>query len=340
MTDIIIYAELLLNIRQITVVASLPSAHNNKTIVTLSEDRQSLSVTHDGLNSVVKLPAPVRPGFNPTIAPGSTKALSFRLPIADDVANSLSSRGNTHGVQSPWSAASMEPTTRVACRFCWTLLVKEQVKSWKDLPSENWAEMMDFWHCHKPDTHDDEDLVHKQDGVRKGYGAASILRPTSGVGLVDITSFHLTQWDCNIKVGEDPVMLKVSVLSLWSLNASLWVASWQQEGGLSFIHNGLVADTIARNQDTECLRQVYPLHHGCTMGYLFKGAFCYRSQISSWVLLSFGPCEITARVHAKYVPETISISLLRYRSVNLRSDLSRRLGKVKHLSIAHHVITQ
>ncbi|KAI4278708.1 MAG: hypothetical protein LQ337_000817 [Flavoplaca oasis] len=213
MTDIIIYAELLLNIRQITVVASLPSAHNNKTIVTLSEDRQSLSVTHDGLNSVVKLPAPVRPGFNPTIAPGSTKALSFRLPIADDVANSLSSRGNTHGVQSPWSAASMEPTTRVACRFCWTLLVKEQVKSWKDLPSENWAEMMDFWHCHKPDTHDDEDLVHKQDGVRKGYGAASILRPTSGVGLVDITSFHLTQWDCNIKVGEDPVMLKVWIFT-------------------------------------------------------------------------------------------------------------------------------
>ena len=211
MTDIIIYAELLLNIRQITIVASLLTTYNNTTLVTLSEDRQSLSVAHNGQRSTVKLPAPVRPGFNPTIAPGSTKALSFRLPIADDIANSLSSRDNTHGPRSLWSAASMEPTTRVACRFCQSLLVKEQVKSWKDLPSENWAEMMDFWHCHKPDSHDDDGSAHKQDGVRKGYGAASSIRPTSGVGLVDVTSFHLMQLDCNITVCEDPVMLKVSV---------------------------------------------------------------------------------------------------------------------------------
>ncbi|KAL9626825.1 MAG: hypothetical protein Q9204_007010 [Flavoplaca sp. TL-2023a] len=221
MTDIIIYAELLLNIRQITVVASLPSTYNNTTLVTLSEDRQSLSVAHDGQRSTVKLPAPVRPGFNPTIAPGSTKTLSFRLPIADDIANSLSSRDNTREPRSLGSAASMEPRTRVACRFCQMLLVKEQVKSWKDLPSENWAEMMDFWHCHKPDSHDDDGSAHKQDGVRKGYGAASSIRPTSGVGLVDVTSFHLLQLDCNITVGKDAVLLKV--------------ASWQQEGGLSFI---------------------------------------------------------------------------------------------------------
>ncbi|KAL8883721.1 MAG: hypothetical protein Q9192_007025, partial [Flavoplaca navasiana] len=208
MTDIIIYAELLLNIRQITVVASLPSTYNNTTLVTLSEDRQSLSVAHDGQRNTIRLPAPVSPGFNLIIAPGTTKSLSFRLPLADDVANTLSLRDNTRGPQPLWSAVSMGSMTQVACRFCQTLLVKEQVKSWKDLPSENWAEMMDFWHCHKPDSHDDDVSAHMQDGVRKGYGAASSIRPTFGVGLVDVTSFHLMQQDCNITVGEDAVMLK------------------------------------------------------------------------------------------------------------------------------------
>ncbi|KAL8849881.1 MAG: hypothetical protein Q9221_005147 [Calogaya cf. arnoldii] len=209
MTDTSIYAELLLHIRQITVVASLPSAYNNATRVTLSEDRQSLSVIHDGRNTTIRLPAPVRPGLNPTVAPGSTTALSFRLPIMDEVANKMSSTDTACTPKSPWSAASMGPTTKVACRFCRTLLVKGlQVTSWKDLPSENWAEMMDFWHCHKPDIHNNDEGHHMQDGGRKGYGAASIIRPTDGVGLVDVTSLHLTHGDCNVTICEEAVMLK------------------------------------------------------------------------------------------------------------------------------------
>ncbi|KAL8641571.1 MAG: hypothetical protein Q9226_008617 [Calogaya cf. arnoldii] len=210
MTETSIYAELLLNIRQITVVASLPSAYNNATRVTLSEDRQSLSVIHDGRNTTIRLPAPVRSEIHPTVAPGSTTALSFRLPIMDEDANTMTSTDYTHAPKSLWSAASMGPMATVACRFCRTLLVKEQVRSWKDLPSENWAEMMDFWHCHKPDT--DDDVCHKQDAGRKGYGAASSIRPTDGVGLVDVTSLHLTQGDCNVTISEDPVMLKKFVI--------------------------------------------------------------------------------------------------------------------------------
>ncbi|KAL8751034.1 MAG: hypothetical protein Q9199_006689 [Rusavskia elegans] len=201
MTNTSIYAELLLNIRQITVVASLPSAYNNATIVTLSEDRQSLHVVHDGRSMTIRLPAPVRSDFHPTVAPGSTRALSFRLPIMDEVAYKMSSTSNAHAPKSLWSAESMGPTTKVACRFCQSVLVREQVKVWKDLPSENWAEMMDFWHCHKPDT--DDSSTHKQDGVRKGYGAASSIRPMPGIGLIDITSLHLVQQDCNVTISED-----------------------------------------------------------------------------------------------------------------------------------------
>ncbi|KAL8666939.1 MAG: hypothetical protein Q9168_007392 [Polycauliona sp. 1 TL-2023] len=208
MTSISIYAELLLNIRQITVVVSLPSAYSNDaTVVQLSEDRQSLCVFHDGQSVAVKLPAAVPPGFNPTVAPGSTNALSFRLPI---IANDLLSptTTSTHAPKFLWSAASMAPTTWIACRFCRSLLVKEQVGTWKDLPSENWAEMMDFWHCHKPDVDDEDHDTQKQDGVGKGYGAGSMIRPTSGVGLVDVISLHLVQPDCNITVGDEPMVLK------------------------------------------------------------------------------------------------------------------------------------
>lgn len=258
MTTTSIYAELLLNIRQITVVASLPSAYNNATIVTLSEDRQSLHVVHDGRSMTIRLPAPVRSDFHPTVAPGSTRALSFRMPIMDEVAYKLSATSNAHAPKSLWSAASMGPTTKVACRFCQTLLVREQVKVWKDLPSENWAEMMDFWHCHKPDT--DDSSTHKQDGVRKGYGAASSIRAMSGIGLIDITSLHLVQQDCNVTISEDFMTLKVSCFSFYTLRGLLLVVLWQQEGGLSFTHSGLVADTVAKNQDFKCPQQAYPLH--------------------------------------------------------------------------------
>lgn len=207
MMDTSIYAELLLNIRQITVVVSLPSPYNDATNVRLSEDCQSLSVIHDGRLMGIRLPAPVRHAFNPTVAPGSTRALSFRLPILDEASYKMSTMSDGLGPKS-LSAASMGPTTQVACRFCQTLLVRKQVTIWKDLPSENWAEMMDFWHCHKPDT--DESATQKQDGERKGYGAASSIRPTSATGLVDIISLHLVQQDCNVTVGEDPRALKVS----------------------------------------------------------------------------------------------------------------------------------
>lgn len=37
------------------------------------------------------------------------------------------------------------------CSHCHKTLIQEsQVQQLNDLPSESWAEMMDFWHCHKP----------------------------------------------------------------------------------------------------------------------------------------------------------------------------------------------
>jgi hypothetical protein len=75
---------------------------------------------------------------------------------------------------------------------------------WKDLPSENWAEMMDFWHCNKPDIHEPNESSAREshlDGAgsvaSKGYGADTKFAARITVGFVDITTFLLTNSDCS-----------------------------------------------------------------------------------------------------------------------------------------------
>jgi len=99
----------------------------------------------------------------------------------------------------PWTATSLSQQVELRCKACHAgLLPRGTVQTWKDLPSEGWAEMMEFWHCHKPnEPHDHE---HQTD--KKGYSADSMLAITPSVGLVNATSFVLAADDCkNIKVG-------------------------------------------------------------------------------------------------------------------------------------------
>lgn len=195
MTKISLYAELLINIRQTTVVASLPSGSNSSTFVEISADRKVLTVFHEKELATVELPAPIQDGFVPPIVPQAVRDLSLRLPIKE-----TASENHLHDPDLAKrrfsSASSLSTETQIMCRSCHALLVKESVKAWKDLPSENWAEMMDFWHCHKPDTHDSEDKHHN--GLQKGYGAANSIEPTAGVGLIDIMSVLLLSQDCNV----------------------------------------------------------------------------------------------------------------------------------------------
>ncbi|KAL9009487.1 MAG: hypothetical protein Q9173_005487 [Seirophora scorigena] len=195
---IYIFAELLPNIGQITVIAALPSDSNDTTTVTLSSDRESLSVAHGGRFANLKLPALVRDGFVPGIDVGSTRNVSLRLPISH-IPNELDPLELGDAL---WSASSMTPYTQVACRYCHAPIVKESLETWKDLPSDNWAEMMDFWHCHKPDT--DDSLESGHNSFHKGYGAASSIEPTLGIALVDIMCFHLLQTDCYVEVNVNP----------------------------------------------------------------------------------------------------------------------------------------
>ncbi|KAF9879116.1 snf2 family helicase [Colletotrichum karsti] len=190
-----IYAELLTNIRQLSVAVTLPSPADRSTQGVVASDGATLTIAHAGSQTHFSLPGKVvapRNGVLPSPHPGSL-ILSWRLPLSETSA--LTARGPLDEPV-PWAATDLLAESAVRCRSCEEVVVSEgKVREWKDLPSENWAEMMDFWHCHKPTDHEHgEEPEHL---AKRGYGANSSIAAQNGVGLVDLTSLLFTEADCS-----------------------------------------------------------------------------------------------------------------------------------------------
>ncbi|KAI0404980.1 ubiquitin-conjugating enzyme E2C-binding protein [Xylaria palmicola] len=188
---ILIYAELLPNIRQISVGCTLPSPISEATRASVATDGKALTVTHGGLSETIRLPESVAPFPQLPVGNSGAAGLSWRLPLATALGGRVRSASEE---LVPWSATDLEPGSAVECRTCKLAIVGAgTLKVWKDLPSENWAEMMEFWHCHKPHKqtphHDEEHLTNR------GYGASSRIATQPGVGFVDLTSFLLAESD-------------------------------------------------------------------------------------------------------------------------------------------------
>ena len=191
MSSIYLYAELLLNIRQITVFATLPSDCHPETSVQLDHGGKNLSIQHESLKASLELPAQVSEATDFTLPSTPTKDLSFRLRVSAVSKLPVSIDSPTYQVV-PWSASKLSSKTQLSCQSCGNLLVAD-IKEWKDLPSGGWADMMDFWHCHKPTCpNEGQESVFST----KGYAAANDLGPTNGVGLVDIGHFRFAKNDC------------------------------------------------------------------------------------------------------------------------------------------------
>lgn len=190
---ILIYAELLSNLRQISVSCSLPTPSGDSTGNTLKENCQLLTVKHAGLEASVRLAAQVNPLYQVApIWPLRTSCISWRLPLLPTTL-SPSARPPYEEHVIPWPASDVEPDSHIACRACNTAIVEAGlIKVWKDLPSENWAEMMEFWHCHKPNDHGHD---HDDDLTSKAYGASSRISAQPGIGFVDLSSFLLSESD-------------------------------------------------------------------------------------------------------------------------------------------------
>ena len=110
-------------------------------------------------------------------------------------------------------------TPSISCVSCSTPLISRgTITKWKDLPSDGWAEMMDFWHCHKPDLphrqHGD-DAVHTTAETQKvnegaaaagrGISATSRLAVERGVGLVGVMDLLFAAEDCKLLNVGNPI---------------------------------------------------------------------------------------------------------------------------------------
>lgn len=206
--SILLYAELLANIRQISIVAELPSPCTSNTTAQLSQDLGSLSVEHDGQKAIIRLPDQVARVLLP-VPPAGRRELSWRLPL------SATAPGKRQGdfmndAMAPWSAKKLSRDIAIVCRQCKNILVERgTITCWKDLPSENWAEMMDFWLCHKPNhKHAPGDGEGENLTEKKGYGANNRFIAGSGTGFVDLTYLLLNPENCRgVKVSASSLLL-------------------------------------------------------------------------------------------------------------------------------------
>lgn len=194
MPDICLYAELLIHIRQLTLHASLHTEKNEGTKILLSSDKKFVTALHEDEVASIYLPTQISGTANLTFPTKRQTELSTKLQI-EDLHHLQEAIEAAAGVQVPWPATDLHKETSISCKACGQAIIDPgRVSDWKDLPSENWAELMDLWFCHKP--HE-----NRQDNVEaaasKGFSATSTLGVVSGMGLVDVLSFLLHPDDCH-----------------------------------------------------------------------------------------------------------------------------------------------
>lgn len=187
-----IYAELLPSIRQVSVAASLPVEPAAATRAQVFADGSRIGIRYGRSAKDLLLPGVVTAPPLLPIPKGPSRSLSWRLPLAASQP-SPASLAHDHYPTPPWSSADLQPGSPVTCRRCDNaVLPPDAISLWKDLPSENWAEMMEFWHCHKPEPHNHQNHEHLAD---RGYGANAGISAQDSVGFIDIMSFLFTEHD-------------------------------------------------------------------------------------------------------------------------------------------------
>lgn len=193
---IYLYAEVLANIRQANIYASLETHKNEHTKIDIASDKKTITVSHDGESASIYLPTEISGTAEVNIPIDRGKEMSVRLELAE--IKNMPPVENTVGHEEPWAANDLSSNTRLQCQACKAeLLANEVPLQFKDLPSEHWADMMDYWHCHRPQNPtatQGKDAEEAADS--KGYGSSTKLRATPSVAFVDTAYFLFAEQCC------------------------------------------------------------------------------------------------------------------------------------------------
>lgn len=183
-----------MHIRQLTLHASLETDKNEHTKIFISSNKQIITAIHDGESSSIYLPTQISGTANVTFPTEKKTEISARVQI-DDADQLKAGSDDLAGVEVPWCANDLSETTSAECKGCNSEIVEGgKVTTWKDLPSDHWADLMDVWFCHKPHN-DHSDDQHAAES--KGFSAKSKITAQPGNGLIDAVSFLLNQQDCS-----------------------------------------------------------------------------------------------------------------------------------------------
>ena len=200
-----LYAELLLNIKSVSLFGSIDSDSppEKSTQAHLVTDGSHITLSHESQTASLHLPVRTigSASASLTLPAHCPKHLTSRLQLDGGNIAELLTLQEQSGNHVPWSASTLSAASSLHCRSCNVEMVQAtSVRDWKDLPSENWPEMSDFWHCHKPPDH--VSRGSETSGATEQNTAIPDLRPRPGSAFIDATSFHLSPQNCsNITVG-------------------------------------------------------------------------------------------------------------------------------------------
>lgn len=139
------------------------------------------------------------------------------LDATNSLMDSLASRWSCKDLQTKTPLVKGANHFTFVCKKCNSSIIDSSVKSFKDLPSEYWYELMDFWHCHKPNNDDPSHLTYGEltpqtnDVIYIGSHYL-LLRPIPTVLTQDLDSVAVCK-QCGTTLGED-------------LNSSLKLFKW------------------------------------------------------------------------------------------------------------------
>ena len=210
-----LYAELFLYVRIVTVHASLstPDSEQNAA-VEITADGQSIILFHQNERVSIELPTPVSlQGLSTSLKLFSKEGNQFtlRLNVEDGLTKKTSAltndRGSLMSVRSenpaPWTSRTMRnDRCKISCARCDSdIQSMGKVRVWLDMPNENWADLMEFWHCHKPAEHRELSQVPEnvRDQTHEGeeYFAGNGLHASQGKGFIGTSYFLLHEDDCS-----------------------------------------------------------------------------------------------------------------------------------------------
>ncbi|EGW33072.1 uncharacterized protein SPAPADRAFT_150678 [Spathaspora passalidarum NRRL Y-27907] len=242
------YTEYLPRLNSISVVLDVPKGFfiDVSTKIILKDPHQ-LSIQSSQTILDFKLPLPITK-FSITNLALQNQVLSFKLVLPSIKPDDSSVSTFMNQLDQKWSCNDLKKTPKsnnnhtfqFVCANCETPLIRSEMYTFKDMPSEYWYEMMDFWHCHKPES--DHDHSHDKDykGVLVPHDDHTVIIGTyyllqkSNSNITD----NVTCAKCGCILGE---MIQDNVLKILKWKISLVYADQQERfDSKLFMYNSII----------------------------------------------------------------------------------------------------